>query len=393
MRIPAWQPTQGELWMVAPQPRKLFDIHDIALSLASLNSNADVTGELVDVGLARPQDFEGKDVKGKFVLAGAAVGTAYAQGVQRGAVGALGISVIGPQRASDYPNQIVSTNVNATQPNSVAWAVTPEVQRSLAAMLARGQTITLRSITKSVQVIAELSDPPGNVQVGQVTITPEAVDVTGPSTLVDLVVSARVTATIDASSVDVDRDVQPDAIDANGEIVNGVDIAPPIVHLDVEVFENLSSRTVPVNPVAVFPNGSRAVTVTGIATPATVVAGWPVNTSWLAAAGAIANPALVAPVSAPEAAVSVYPAPTRSIESPGNVATPATAGSAAAPARVPPPGLLPIATVTVPVNPAAVLPNWSRAVTTTAIIRCAIWMAMRDDTPLSCIVTPMMTSA
>src|SRR5687768_15113299 len=35
----AWQPTQGELWMTSPRQTKLFDIHDIALSLASLNAN------------------------------------------------------------------------------------------------------------------------------------------------------------------------------------------------------------------------------------------------------------------------------------------------------------------------------------------------------------------
>ena len=63
----AWQPTQGELWMTTPKSVKLFDIHDIALSLASLNANGDFSGELVDVGLGRASDFDGKDVKGKFV--------------------------------------------------------------------------------------------------------------------------------------------------------------------------------------------------------------------------------------------------------------------------------------------------------------------------------------
>ena len=78
----AWQPTQGELWMTTPKSVKLFDIHDIALSLASLNSNGDATGELVDVGLGRAQDFEGKDVTGKFVLSPrAAPGGAYTQAV------------------------------------------------------------------------------------------------------------------------------------------------------------------------------------------------------------------------------------------------------------------------------------------------------------------------
>src|SRR6478735_4013112 len=38
----AWQPTQGELWVTTPRLAKLYDIHDVALSLASLNSNGDV---------------------------------------------------------------------------------------------------------------------------------------------------------------------------------------------------------------------------------------------------------------------------------------------------------------------------------------------------------------
>ena len=42
----AWQPTQGELWMTTPKSVKLFDIHDIALALASINANGDFSGEL-----------------------------------------------------------------------------------------------------------------------------------------------------------------------------------------------------------------------------------------------------------------------------------------------------------------------------------------------------------
>jgi aminopeptidase YwaD len=147
----AWQPTQGELWMTSPKSVKLFDIHDIALSLASLNANGDLSGELVDVGLGRAQDFEGKDVTGKFVLSGGSTSATYREAVQHGAIGVLGTSVIGPQRSQDYPNEIVSSNVNA-QEGTVAWSVTSEVQRNLAAMLARGDPITIRSIVKSEEV-------------------------------------------------------------------------------------------------------------------------------------------------------------------------------------------------------------------------------------------------
>ena len=49
-----------------------------------------------------------QNVTGKFVQTSAAPGAGYAQAIQRGAIGALGTSTIGYQRASDYPNQIVS---------------------------------------------------------------------------------------------------------------------------------------------------------------------------------------------------------------------------------------------------------------------------------------------
>lgn len=147
----AYQPTRGELWMTTPRLTKIFDIHDIALSLASLNASGDVTAELVDVGAGRAQDFEGLDVKGKFVLSSGSPGAVYAQATQRGAIGVLAVSAIGYQRSVDYPTQIVSTTVNA-QPGTVAWAVTPEVQRNLSALITRGEKITIRSVVETQQV-------------------------------------------------------------------------------------------------------------------------------------------------------------------------------------------------------------------------------------------------
>ena len=148
----AWQPTVGELWMTTPKSVKLYDVHDIALSLASLNSNGDATGELIDVGQGRAQDFDGKDVTGKFVLASTGLGGAYAQGLQRGALGAIAVSAIGPQRTFDFPDQIVSTSVSATREGTSAWAVSPNTYRELMRLLNLGQKVTIRSITKSTQV-------------------------------------------------------------------------------------------------------------------------------------------------------------------------------------------------------------------------------------------------
>ena len=149
-----YQPVVGELWTTTPKSVKIYDIHDIPESLASTNANGDISGELVNVGQGTAQDFEGKDLKGKFVLslAPSGLGGVYNRAVAAGAIGVVGISAIGAgDRATDYPDAIVWTTVNA-QPNTAAWAVSPKAARELETMLNRGQKVTIRSITKSEQV-------------------------------------------------------------------------------------------------------------------------------------------------------------------------------------------------------------------------------------------------
>jgi hypothetical protein len=149
-----WQPTVGELWITSPRTEKIFDLHDIPESVAATNANADLTGDLVSVGQGTEQDFAGKDVKGKFVLslAPSGLGGIYNRAVEAGAIGVLGISAIGPgDRAVDYPDEIVSTTVNA-QPNTTAWALSPKKARALETFLNRGQKVTIHSINKSEQV-------------------------------------------------------------------------------------------------------------------------------------------------------------------------------------------------------------------------------------------------
>src|SRR5437660_534252 len=131
--------------------------------------------------------------------------------------------------------------------------------------------------------------------------------------------------------------------------------------------------TFAVNWVAVFPCASCAVTCTAgvIAVPAVVLDGWTLNTSCDATPGVISNGVLV-PVGRPvAAAVRVYPLPVLFTLKPGKEATPPTAATVAVPPSVPPPGLAPSATVTLPVNAVAVLPCGSCAVTWTAGVMTA----------------------
>jgi hypothetical protein len=149
-----YQPVVGELWTTTPKSMKIYDIHDIPESLASTNANGDISGELVNVGQGTPQEFDSKDVKGKFVLSLAPNGLSalYNRAVTAGAIGIVGISAIGAgDRATDYHDAIVWTTVNA-QPNTAAWAVSPRVAHELETMINRGQKVTIRSVTKSEQV-------------------------------------------------------------------------------------------------------------------------------------------------------------------------------------------------------------------------------------------------
>jgi hypothetical protein len=66
--------------------------------------------------------------------------------------------------------------------------------------------------------------------------------------------------------------------------------------------------------------------------------------------GVIAKAALVAPVRPLALAARVYPDPARVMDKLENVATPLTAATVVVPESVPPAGLVPIATVTLPVN-------------------------------------------
>src|SRR5438445_10019977 len=94
--------------------------------------------------------------------------------------------------------------------------------------------------------------------------------------------------------------------------------------------------------------------------------------------------ALPAPV-----AVSVYPVPTLSIDSPANVATPPDAAWVAVPDKAPPDGLVPMASVTLPVNPVAVLLLASSAVTCTAGVIAApadVLLGCTENT--SCVAVP-----
>jgi len=156
---PTWHASRGELWIAEPKPEKLYDIHDILVSLASGSVSGDVTAPLVDVGAGtRPEDYAGKDVAGTIVL-----GSGSAGQIQRLAVferGALGVVSYNGLRGDDYPDQLMSQSVSSAAPQGktpgFGWSVSPRQGRGLAARLALGERITVRSVVASETFPAEM---------------------------------------------------------------------------------------------------------------------------------------------------------------------------------------------------------------------------------------------
>jgi peptidase M28-like protein len=150
----SWAPTMGELWMITPnEQRKLYDIHDVAVSVASNSANGDVTGELVDVGQGtRAEDYTGKDVKGKIAIGSGGVAQVYAQASQRGALGAIGYSTLYPDRGVD----VIPSSSIMVGAQGFGWAISPRQGHELVARLARGESVALRSMIRAETEPGEL---------------------------------------------------------------------------------------------------------------------------------------------------------------------------------------------------------------------------------------------
>jgi hypothetical protein len=106
-----WRAKKAELWMVSPERKRLCSFEEIPLTLVKHSNSTDVEAELIDVGTGvGDKSYEGKDVKGKIVLA-----TAYTGNVMREAVvkrGALGVVTwYPPDVRPGYPNMIRYTAI------------------------------------------------------------------------------------------------------------------------------------------------------------------------------------------------------------------------------------------------------------------------------------------
>ena len=137
-----WRPTEGRLEQLTPDRRVLADFARDPVGLADYSQDADVTAELIDLGGgAAPAAYQGKDVRGKLVLADGPLAVVHKLAVEdRGAAGIVSV----------FPNQ--RTAWSGLDPDLVRWGhlspyqtanrfafmVSPRTAGSLREALARG---------------------------------------------------------------------------------------------------------------------------------------------------------------------------------------------------------------------------------------------------------------
>src|SRR5262245_11799434 len=86
-----WEADAGVLTEVAPLQRVVADYSKMRVALADYSNDSDVTADLIDAGGGTSkEDYAGKDVRNRIVLAGGPVAAVHSEAVEkRGAAGIL----------------------------------------------------------------------------------------------------------------------------------------------------------------------------------------------------------------------------------------------------------------------------------------------------------------
>jgi aminopeptidase YwaD len=147
-----WTVEAARLWEVRPQHLLLGDWSTDPIRLADYSRSAELETALVDVGNGTSEDdYAGKDVRGKIVLADGVL--ARVQELAIAKHGAAGI-------VSDMPNQTTAWSgldktlvrwghLDARQPSGFAFMVSRETAESLRTRLRQGESIVLNAYVKA----------------------------------------------------------------------------------------------------------------------------------------------------------------------------------------------------------------------------------------------------
>jgi hypothetical protein len=148
-----WEAEAGILSEVVPRQAVIAEYPKLRVALADYSNDADVTAELIDVGAGTSvQDYAGKEVKGKIVLAGGGLMSVHRQAVdRRGAAGILSYQQNQTTGWSgDYADNVRWGHLSPYNlKNTFAFMISLRQAREYQSRLARGGKIRLHAVVKA----------------------------------------------------------------------------------------------------------------------------------------------------------------------------------------------------------------------------------------------------
>jgi hypothetical protein len=152
----SWSCRFAEAWLLEPEERKLADYREVAVSIADESRSAHLTAPLLDVGAGDSEaDYQGKEVKGKVVLASGAARAVHREAVlKRGAAGVISYASNRPDLI-DAPDQVAWQSIDGEAkgiegvkdgtPGTFAFVIAPRRGRELVRELkAAGKPLTVK---------------------------------------------------------------------------------------------------------------------------------------------------------------------------------------------------------------------------------------------------------
>lgn len=157
-----WEVKSAELRLIEPEEKLICTYEDLPQSLHTF-SNATppegITAELVDVGAGtKPEDYEGKNVKGKIVLATGRAKTVHEQAVfKRGALGVITDTITyempNVRESIDIPDahayQAIWPTAQGLDKVAFGFSLSKRQGNHLRSLLNNGKTVKLRAIVKA----------------------------------------------------------------------------------------------------------------------------------------------------------------------------------------------------------------------------------------------------
>ncbi len=146
-KIPVgWDVFDAELWITKPKHQRLLklDDHPTMVLAHSPPSNGWIEGELVYVGKGiRQDDYNGKDVSGKIVLAHGSPYYVYKEASRRGAIGIIYYRRSAPENAVPYAGLFLTID-EARKAKTIGLSISNRIAKQLIKYLEKKEKVTLR---------------------------------------------------------------------------------------------------------------------------------------------------------------------------------------------------------------------------------------------------------